>query len=110
MKNTMKMNEQAKLNMINYQPFIKVPDNNWYPFDQSKGYRQKRPPIKKYVLCQMRSNHPGIPDPIVLGYRKDAAGDKSCPYFVTPGAVGHGEVYRWCDCLSDHFKCPTDGE
>ena len=77
-----------------------MPETKWYPFDTAKGYRQKRPPIKKLVLVQIRSNDDSSPDPICVGYRKDAAGDKRCPYFVIPG-IGeqHGPVYRWRDCL-----------
>lgn len=79
----------------------------WYIFDKTKGSRQKRPPIKKYVLVLCESNVGGLPDPIVLGYRKDAAGDKQCPQFITPGANA-GEPYAWCDCLADDFKYPSD--
>lgn len=77
----------------------------WYNFDKEKGYLQKRPPIKKYVLVQRKNLDSSFPDPICVGYRKDAAGDKNCPYFVTPGMSGNfGDVYRWCDCLPDDFK------
>lgn len=79
--------------------------SKWYDFDPTKGSYQKRPPIKKFVLVQLRSNQPFTPDPIVVWYRKDAAGDKQSPYFICLGAVGHGEAYRWCDCLPDDFSC-----
>ena len=71
----------------------------WYPFEQAKGYRQKRPPIKRHVLVRVATTERGTPDMIAVGYRKDAAGDKSCPYFVVPGRGG--EVVAWCDCLPD---------
>ena len=90
----------------------------WVAFDVAKGFRQKRPPIKKWVLVAYE------PDPargyeapcVVAGYRKDAAGDKSCPYFVTPSAnferpPGNGlpmrRVVAWCDCLPDGFEFPV---
>lgn len=76
----------------------------WYPFDSQKGYRQKRPPIKKYVLVRMLPMETGLPKGIAVGYRKDAAGDKTSPYFVVPG-IG-GKVVEWCDCLPDGFKWP----
>lgn len=94
----------------------------WYKFDKAKGFRQKRPPIRKWVVVQLtpREPHkvefgvelkPGVPGlmasyppGLAVGYRKDAAGDKSCPYFVIPG-IG-GEVSAWCDCLPDDFQPP----
>ena len=79
----------------------------WYLFDPAKGSRQKRPPIKRYVLVKCRANERGYPDPIVIGYRKDGAGDKQSPYFVTPGA-GVGEAYAWCDCLPEDFDWPRE--
>ena len=77
----------------------------WHIFDKNKGSRQKRPPIKKYVLVLCRSKIPELPDPIIVGYRKDAAGDKQSPYFVTPGGNA-GDAYAWCDCLPDNFQYP----
>jgi hypothetical protein len=74
----------------------------WYPFDPAKGSRQKRPPIKKLVLGKITNPNKTDkrdPDPIVVCYRKDAAGDKQSPQFITPGCRGLGEVYEWCDCL-----------
>ena len=76
----------------------------WYTFDKSKGSKQKRPPIGRWVLVRLASfdKAMGMPDPVVAGYRKDAAGDKQCPYFIVPGAY-NGEPYAWCDCLPDYF-------
>ena len=80
----------------------------WHLFDQSKGSRQLRPPVSKYVVVKLRSTEPGcLPDGLAVGYRKNAAGDKQCPYFVIPG-IG-GEVLAWCDCLPDDFKYPDAG-
>ena len=70
----------------------------WYYFDPKRGSRQKRPPIKKFVLVKCKSLKEHIPDPIVIGYRKDGAGDKQSPYFVIPGCYGFGDAYAWCDC------------
>ena len=88
----------------------------WYPFDPAKGSRQHLPPLKKYVLVQIK--HPqrehGAPDPVVVGYMKNAAGDKQSPYFVTPGAtIEHGytepgRVIGWCDCLPESFIWPKE--
>jgi hypothetical protein len=77
----------------------------WFPFDQSKGFRQKRPPVHRWVIVQLESTEVGsLPSGIAVGYRKNAAGDKSCPYFVVPG-IG-GNVLQWCDCLPLDFKYP----
>lgn len=76
----------------------------WYKFDKAKGSRQKRPPLKKWVLVRLASRGTGLPEPIAVGYRKDAAGDAQCPYFVIPGLGG--EVLEWCDCLSDDWQWP----
>jgi len=77
----------------------------WYQFDATKGSKQKRPPIGMYVLVKLANFGVGMPDSVVVGYRKDAACDKQCPYFVTPGAYV-GEPYAWCDCLPDGFDWP----
>ena len=82
----------------------------WYAFDKSKGSHQKRPEIKKLVLILCHSTNAVYPDPIVVGYRKDAAGDKQCPYFVKPGCTFSGEPYAWCDCLPDNMKWPLPDE
>lgn len=79
---------------------------DWYDFDPAKGSRQKRPPLRKPVLVQCRSLDPSFPDPILVGYRKDGAGDNQSPFFVRPGGIGCGQVYRWCDCLPDGFQMP----
>lgn len=74
----------------------------WYPFDPTKGYRQKRPPIKKYVLVKLKPRDRTVPGAIAIGYRKDGAGCKDSPYFVIPG-IG-GDVVLWCDCLPENFE------
>lgn len=90
----------------------------WHPFDKAKGFRQLRPPLRKWVVVMLapkdphqvalgfefKPEVPGLvvyPPGVAVGYRKDAAGDKSCPYFVIPG-IG-GEVIAWSDCLPDDF-------
>lgn len=79
----------------------------WYRFDQAKGSRQKRPPIKKYVLVLIEPNSAGLPCGVAVGYRKNAAGDKQCPYFVVIGLhPPSGVVIAWCDCLPDGFEWP----
>jgi hypothetical protein len=78
----------------------------WYAFDSAKGSRQKRPPERKLVLVRMASADPGhLPEGIAVGYRKNAAGDKQCPYFVVPG-LHTGTVLAWCDCLPEGFEWP----
>ena len=76
----------------------------WYAFDQNKGSRQKRPPIKKPVVVITESSARGCQLGVAVGYRKNAAGDKQSPYFVVPG-IG-GPVVAWCDCLPEGFKWP----
>lgn len=78
----------------------------WYPFDSTKGSRQKRPPLYRLVLvCTAEQPEKGLPPGVAVGYRKDIAGDKQSPFFVIPG-VG-GEVTHWCDCLGDDFDAPV---
>ncbi len=89
----------------------------WYPFDPSNGSRQKRPPIKKWVVVMLAARPDEVipitaerglrcssPEGLAIGYRKDAAGDKQSPYFVIPG-IG-GKVIAWCDCLPNDFDYP----
>lgn len=73
----------------------------WYPFDALKGYRQKRPPIKKNVLVRLIPWNKSYPPIVAVGYRRNAAGCKDSPMFVTPGVPG--DVIAWCDCLPDRF-------
>lgn len=78
----------------------------WYRFDRAKGSRQKRPPLHKYVLVRLASREPSsLPQGIAVGYMKNAAGDKQCPYFVVPG-LHTGKELAWCDCLPDNFEWP----
>ena len=78
----------------------------WYPFDKLKGYRQKRPPIKKWVVVRLRFNSFSPRNTgMALGYMKEAGGDKSSPYFVVAGIKG--EVIAWCDCLPEDFVGPA---
>lgn len=79
--------------------------NRWYKFDVSKGSRQKRPPIGKYVLVRTKSRGDGLPESICVGYRKNAAGDKQSPYFVIPGLGG--DVIEWSDALPSDFVWKT---
>lgn len=72
----------------------------WHPFSKAKGFRQKRPPEKKAVLVLCERKESNLPNYIAIGYRKNAAGDKSCPYFVVPGLGGI--VLAWCDGLAEH--------
>jgi len=88
----------------------------WYLFDRTKGSRQKRPPVKKWVVVlRKREASESIeidakklvsnsPESIAIGYMKNAAGDKQSPYFVIPGLGG--EVIAWCDCLPEDFDYP----
>ena len=79
----------------------------WYYFNIAKGSRQKRPPERKLVLVRLASADPGsLPEGIAVGYMRNAAGDKQCPYFVVPG-LHTGRALAWCDCLPDGFKWPN---
>jgi hypothetical protein len=82
----------------------------WYKFDRSKGSRQKRPPVRKLVLVRlapMGDDAATYPHGIAVGYMKNAAGDKQCPYFVVPG-LHTGKEVAWCDCLPEGFEWPKD--
>ncbi len=80
----------------------------WHPFDPAKGYRQKRPPERRYVLLAFDYSPapPNWEEPshCAVGYLKYAAGRKDSPQFITP-KVG-GIPTHWCDCLGDHFWMP----
>ena len=89
----------------------------WYKFDSKKGYHQRRPDIKKFVLLLLQPLDSSYPCRVVVGYRKDAAGDKMCPYFVRPGAgfpkngrYSGADVIAWCDCLPSGFSWPSLAE
>lgn len=83
--------------------------NKWYKFSEEKGYRQKRPPIKKWVLVLLKTHQSYFPYMVCVGYRKDHAGDKNCPFFVTPS--GSGYAVGWSDSLPDDFSWPSlDGD
>ena len=74
---------------------------NWYPFNKSKGYHQKRPAERRDVLVILEKPNPNLPRVVAVGYMKNSAGQKQYPYFVIPG-IG-GEVIAWCDCLPEGF-------
>ncbi len=74
----------------------------WIPFDESKGSSQELPPVYKPVLVYTESRDSGSPRALVVGYRKNGAGDPESPYFVNPG---HGcKVLAWSDCLPPSEK------
>jgi len=84
---------------------MKASEFKWVPFDPAKGYRQKRPPLRKNVLVLIaEKEEEGLPQGVAVGYRKDSSGIKSLPYFVIPG-IG-GNVIAWCDCLPQDYKDP----
>ena len=73
----------------------------WHRFCKQFGQGQKLPPERRPVLVQVDIDHDSLPNPIMLGYLRYAAGDKECPYFVTPGGHYNGQPFRWADCLPD---------
>lgn len=78
----------------------------WYKFDPTKGFRQKRPKVNQLVLCALEPIHADVGfthSPIVVGRFKNAAGDKSCPMFITPSCTGLGKVIAWCDGVKGGF-------
>lgn len=84
----------------------------WVKFTPLKGAnRQKLPPLKKYVLVELKNLDPSFPNPIVVGWLRYHDDIKSHPYFITPGASinspkGDWGVLRWCDCLPENFEWP----
>jgi hypothetical protein len=64
----------------------------------------KLPAEKKEILLQMKSMENGVPDAVMVGYLKYAAGDKNSPVFIVPGRGG--QVLAWCDCLIGKFVWP----
>lgn len=71
----------------------------WVRFDRQKGSNQKLPSAYKPILMLASSIGPCMPEAIVVGYLKFAAGDKESPYFVSPGHGGN--CIAWSDCLID---------
>ena len=64
----------------------------------------KLPKQKKHILCKIKSTVHGLPDCLVVGYLKYAAGCKDSPKFI---CTGHGgQVLAWCDCLPNDFTWP----
>jgi hypothetical protein len=89
----------------------------WYPFDETRGLKQKLPLPNRYVLLQIAEDDlMGMPARVVVGYRKDHADRIKTPYFVHPGCnfktdQERGGYYRskithWSDCLGDDFYAP----
>lgn len=80
----------------------------WIDFNSNLGSSQQLPPERHLVLVQIpRRRLPGgaeLPPTVAVGYLRFAAGDVSCPYFVTPG-VG-GDAVAWSDCLPADFYAP----
>lgn len=79
----------------------------WYTFDPVKGSHQKRPPVYRQVLLRLPAEpENGNPEALVVGYRKNAAGDKQCPFFVIPG-IGKTPI-EWCDCLPEELAAALE--
>ena len=92
---------------------MKIENIDWIEFDPSG----ELPPERKPVLVQLSkvSNY-GV-GAVAIGYLRYAAGDKDCPFFVTPGVkrtndyylpeipIEEMEVTHWAD-IFDNFKCP----
>lgn len=83
----------------------------WQPFTPGlPANRQKLPEPKKWVLVQLDTGDRTMPNPVVVGYLKYAAGVKTEPYFVTPGAAvpkyTPDRVIAWCDALNPGFDWP----
>lgn len=74
----------------------------WYEFHKEKGYRQKRPKVRKLVLVILERTSKNLPRALAVGYMKNSAGQKEYPYFVIPG-IG-GEVLYWSDCLPSDIE------
>jgi hypothetical protein len=86
----------------------------WTRFFPELGSKQKLPPEKRYVLVMLPGyEEAGVASSCLVGWLKFAAGDKNCPYFVTPSAWVNSPhylqpkpAYAWCDCLGDDFHAP----
>lgn len=80
----------------------------WYNFEESKGYRQKRPPERRLVLVQiLRIGNEHTCDPLSVGYLRYGSDRKDSPHFVVPSwPVSGFRVVAWCDCLGDDFMAP----
>ena len=86
----------------------------WIPFDGS----HKLPPERKAVLVQLSQVRGYGVGAVAVGYLRYAAGDKDCPFFVTPGVKRTNDYYlpeipkedaevtHWADCFGNHFECP----
>lgn len=94
--------------MVDFSKYLKsnIPPPIWHPFDEGKGAEQSLPPKGKLILVCIQESEDGDSPAVNIGYLKYAAGDRSCPYFVRPGARS-GFVTYWSDCLGDNFTCPV---
>jgi len=72
-----------------------------------------QPKERRCVLLAIADGPNGQAAGTMVGYLRYASGDKSCPYFVIPGAREGFKVTHWADCLGDDFYSvawPTWGE
>jgi len=70
-------------------------------FDATKGRRQKLPPERKEVIVCLAPFRKGLPNMLMVGYLRYAAGDKDSPQFILPGVPQWATVLGWCDCLTE---------
>jgi hypothetical protein len=80
---------------------------NWTEYEIERWANQPLPPVRKYVLVQVKGEPEiGMPPSVAVGYMRYAAGDENSPAFTTPGVDSHKKVFAWCDCLPDDFWAP----
>lgn len=79
----------------------------WQPF-VGGGLDRVLPPERRKVLVAFSGDRPiGTAPSVVVGYLRFSAGDRACPFFVTPGFDrGRQDVTHFADCLGDDFTAP----
>jgi hypothetical protein len=72
-------------------------DDCWISFDIAKESRQVLPPERKTVLVRLAPFRDGLPNMVMVGYLRYAAGDKNSPHFILPGVPEWAEAIGWLD-------------
>lgn len=76
-----------------------------------KDNKKTHPPERKWILVGIEPDkklHQEITT-VCVGYLRYAAGDKTSPYFVLPGAFFNDDSRKefcYCDCLPDNYYHP----
>jgi len=81
---------------------------------KNKKWLEFKPETQKYCRLKERKAVLVCTDDklVIVGYLRYSAGDKNCPYFVTPfdrdiHLNRQLKITHYCDCLGDDFSPPN---